>query len=151
MNPRRQILSALFLGAMTLSLVGCNSDTTSSVTGPDDLSPPQAPSNLNSRYDVPTQRDWLNWQPSASAGVASYEVHWSDTPGGVGNRLGIVSSSDTDFALPIVPENTLEYYRLRAVGTNGVPSAFTLPIEVQRSGWTEGQPSDDHDPTHTGN
>ena len=150
MNPRRQILSALFLGAMTLSLVGCNSDSTSSVIGPDDLSPPQAPSNVHSRYDVPTQRDWLGWNPSASANVASYEVHWSDSPSGIGRRLGTVDATDVDYPLPIVPENTQEYYRLRAVGTNGVPSAFTAPILVQRSGWNAAQPSEDHDPSHTG-
>src|SRR5690349_1959545 len=91
-NPRRQLLSALFLGAMTLSLVGCNSDS-SSINAPDDLSPPQSPANLHARFDVPTQRDWLVWDASGSANVSSYEVNFSDSPSGLGSVAGVVAAS----------------------------------------------------------
>lgn len=145
MKPRHQLLSALFLSAMTLALVGCNSGGSSSINSPVDLSPPQTPGNFHANHDVPTNRDWLAWNPSASASVAGYEVHYSDSPGGVGTVLTTVDASTDFFLLPIVTATTTEYYRLRAVGTNGVPSAFTSPIPVTRVAW-EGSPSTD-DPT----
>lgn len=149
MNPRRQLLSALFLGAMTLSLLGCGSESPSSITGPDDTSPPQAPANVASRYDEATNRDWLTWDPSASANVVGYEVHYSDSPSGIDINLGSVEASENEYVLPPVAEPTTQWYRLRAIGSNGVPSAFTSPVEVQRAGWTGSQtPTTGSEPTH---
>ena len=148
MKPRHQLRSALFLGALTLALVGCNSGGSSSINSPTDLSPPQTPANFHASHDVPTQRDWLAWDPSASASVASYEVHYSSTPGGVSTILTTVDASTDALLLAIVSAPTTEYYRLRAVGTNGVPSAFTPPIPVTRAGWEGLQPTDDPDPGH---
>lgn len=145
MNPRRQLLSALILGAMTAFLVGCNSESPTAVI-PEDLSPPQTPGNLHARFDVPTGRDWLAWDPSASSTVTGYEVYYSDSPSGISVNLGEVDANSTEYALPLVPETTTQYYRLRAIGSNGVPSAFTSPIEVQRAGWDGGQSPDDPTP-----
>ena len=150
MNPRRQLLSALFLGAMTLSLAGCNSDS-SSITAPVDLSPPQSPSNVHSRFDVPTQRDWLVWDPSASVNVASYEVHYSTSPSGIDHVLGTVPASNSEIALPPATQGSVEYYRLRAIGANGVPSAYTSPTTVTRSGWDGGTSPTSGNPGTEGN
>lgn len=141
MNPRRQLLSALFLGAMTLSLLGCGSDSPSSITGPDDTSPPQAPANVSSHFDEATGRDWLTWTPSASANVMGYEVHYSDSPSGIDVNLGSVEASEHEYVLPPVGEPTTQWYRLRAINSNGVPSAFTAPVEVVRTEWTGVQPT----------
>ena len=148
MNPRRHLLSALFLGAMTLSLVGCGSESPSSITGPDDTSPPQAPANVSSHFDDATGRDWLTWDPSASANVTGYEVHYSDSPSGIDINLGSVEASEHEYVLPPVAEPTTQWYRLRAINNNGVPSAFTAPVEVQRAGWTGGHPTTGSEPTH---
>jgi hypothetical protein len=148
-KPRRQLLSALLLGAMTLFLVGCNSESPTSVI-PEDLSPPQAPANVHARFDVPTGRDWLAWDPSSSPNVSAYEVHYSDSPSGIDHTLGNVDSGSNEYALPLVAENTTQYYRLRAIGNNGVPSAFTPPIQVQRSGWDGGQDPNDPKPGTAG-
>jgi hypothetical protein len=139
-NPRRQLLSALCFGALTISLVGCSSES-SSITSPVDTSPPQSPGNVHYRFDEPTHRDWLVWNPSASANVASYEVHYSNSPSGMGTVLGNVPTSNSAIALPLAPAGTVEYYRLRAIGTNGVASAFTAPIPVTRAAWDGSTPS----------
>ena len=134
MNPRRQILSALFLGAMTLSLAGCGSDS-SSITTPNDTAPPQAPANLHARFDVPTKRDWLGWTPSSSPNVGSYEVRYSDSPSGNDYLLTTVDASTSDVPLPLVSDPTTQYYRVRAIGANGNPSGFTQKLQVDRAGW----------------
>lgn len=138
MNPRRQLLSALFLGAMTLSLTGCGSDS-SSITTPNDTAPPQAPANLHARFDVPTKRDWLGWTPSASANVDGYEIRVGNSPGGNDDLLSTVDASTDEIALPLVTDPTTEYYRVRAIGKNGVPSGYTLKLQVDRAGWNGGQ------------
>ena len=134
MNPRRQLLSALFLGAMTFSLVGCNSGS-SSITSPNDTAPPQAPGNLHARFDAPTHRDWLAWDPSASTGVSSYEVQYSETPSGIGTVLGVVPSTNTEFAMPPATAGAVQYYRLRAINSNGVASAYSSKVPVTRTAW----------------
>ena len=143
---RRHIFATLLIGAMTMSLVGCNSGG-SSVTNPIDLSPPQAPTNLHSDSDPSISRDWLAWDLSASATVAGYEVY-SSPPGGTSTLVATVSSTSTDYLLPLVSEGTTEYYRVRAVGTNNVPSAFTSTVDVNRTPWDGSTPSSPPDPTH---
>jgi len=125
---------ALFLGAIATSLVGCNSGGTSA-TSPIDLSPPQAPTNLRSSTDPSINRDWLEWDASASANVSSYEVYKSSTSGGAGTLVTSVDAGTTDVLLPVVSADGTEYYRVRAIGTNSVPSAFTSTVGVDRSGW----------------
>ena len=140
MISRRHLIAALMVGSLAATLVGCSSST-ESPTAPIDLSPPQAPSNLHAAVDHATKRDWLVWQPSASASVAGYEIHVSDTPGANGDVVAVVDATSNDFVLPIVVESTTEYYRVRAVGTNHVPSAFTPPIAVDRTAFDGTQPT----------
>ena len=145
MKSRRHHFAALLLGAMAISMVGCNSGSTSP-TNPIDLSPPQAPTNLHSTSDAGINRDWLVWDPSASASVSSYEIY-STPPGGSSELVGTVDASTTDYILPLVGSDTIEYYRVRAVGTNDVPSAFTSTLGVPRTGWS-GETTATPDPNH---
>ena len=131
MISRRGLFAALVVGSLAATLVGC-SDNPVSPNSPTDLSPPQAPTNLHATEDPTTSREWLVWDPSASASVASYEVYSTDTPGGSDTYVATVDAGTYQFVLPIVVESTTEYYRVRAIGTNDVPSAFTSTIGVDR-------------------
>ena len=125
MISRRHLLAVLVVGSLAASLVGCSSNS-ESPTSPTDLSPPQAPTNLHATVDATTSREWLVWNLSASASVASYEVYSVDSSGGTGTLVASVDASSGDFLLPIVVEAT-EYYRVRAVGTNNVPVRSLRP------------------------
>ena len=140
MISRRHLLAVLVVGSLAASLVGCSSNS-ESPTSPTDLSPPQAPTNLHATVDATTSREWLVWNLSASASVASYEVYSVDSSGGAGTLVASVDASSGDFLLPIVVESTTEYYRVRAVGTNAVPSAFTSSVTVDRGGFEAPQPT----------
>lgn len=132
---RRHLLAALVLGALATSLIGCNSGSTSSATSPIDLSPPQPPSNLHSSTDASIGRDWLVWDASASATVASYEIYSSPTSTATGTLIATVDANSTDLLLPLVNISSTEFYRVRAVGSNDVPSAFTSSVGVDRTAW----------------
>ena len=139
MKSHRRLFVALVVSAMAISLAGCNSGGTSA-TSPIDLSPPQAPTNLHSTTDPNISRDWLGWDLSASANVGGYEIYSSSSVGGSSTLVASVDASTSDLILPLVGQNDTEYYRVRAVGTNNVPSAFTSTLGVDRSAW-EGKPS----------
>ena len=149
MKSHRRLFAALVVSAMAISLVGCNSGGTSA-TSPLDLSPPQAPTDLHSTTDANINRDWLVWDLSASANVASYQIYSTSSTGGSATLVATVDATTSDYILPIVGASTEEYYRVRAVGTNSVPSAFTSTLGVNRSAWdgtSTGQPGKGTDPT----
>ena len=134
MKSSRSLIVALFVSAMATSLISCNSGGTSA-TSPVDLSPPQAPTNLHSTTDDNINRDWLVWDLSASANVAGYEIYSTSSIGGSGTIVATVDASTSDYILPLMASETTEYYRVRAIGTNNVPSAFTATVGVDRSSW----------------
>jgi len=138
---RRLLFAALFLGAIAVPLVSCNSGDTSLATSPIDMSPPQAPSNLHADNESATNRDRLEWDPSASVNVASYEVYTGPSAGSLSTLVEIVDASTTSYLLPIVGANTTEFYSVRAVGTNSVPSTFTSPLTVERTAWEGSHPA----------
>jgi hypothetical protein len=137
-SPRRLIV-ALAVSALAISLVGCNSGGTSA-TSPLDLSPPQAPTNLHASTDANISRDWLVWDLSASANVSGYQVYSTSSTGGSSTLVATVDASTSDLILPIVGQSTTEYYRVRAMGSNSIPSAFTSTLGVQRTSW-DGNPT----------
>jgi len=137
-KSHRRLFAALAVSALAIWLVGCNSGATSA-TSPVDLSPPQAPTNLHSSTDSNINRDWLVWDLSASANVAGYQIYSTSSTGGSATLVASVDASTSDYILPLVGTETTEYYRVRAVGTNNVPSAFTSTLGVDRNGWA-GQP-----------
>jgi hypothetical protein len=137
---RRHVLATLLIGAIAVSVTGCSKDPTSPLDNID-LSPPAAPGNLEATSDPATGREWLDWDPSASLNVASYEVYVSDTPGGSGTIVATVDGASSDFLLPGTIETVTEYYRVRAIGTNAVPSAFSSTVSVNRDGWDGVRPN----------
>ena len=139
MKSHRHLIAALVVSALAISLVGCNSGATSA-TSPSDLSPPQAPTDLHSTTDSNINRDWLVWNLSASANVGAYQIYSTSSTGGSATLVATVDATTTDFILPIVNTQIMEYYRVRAVGTNSVPSAFTSTLGVDRSAW-DGNPT----------
>ena len=147
---RRHLLAALVLGAMATSLVSCNSGSTSSATSPIDLSPPQAPANLHSTTDMNISREWLVWDASASATVASYEIYSSPTSTASGTLIATVDANSTDYLLPLVNISSTEFYRVRAVGSNAVPSAFTSSVGVDRTAWDGASPANPNRGKDTG-
>ena len=134
MKSHRRLFAALVVSALSISLVGCNSGGTSA-TSPIDLSPPQAPTNLHATTDNNINRDWLVWDLSASANVAGYQIYSTSSTGGSATLVASVDAGTSDYILPLVSQNDTEYYRVRAVGTNNVPSAFTSTLGVDRTGW----------------
>lgn len=140
MKSRRNLIVALFVSAMATSLVSCNSSSNSSPTNPIDLSPPQAPTNLHSTTDQNIDRTWVVWDPSASANVSSYELYSSSSQGGAGTLVATLDASTTNYILPVVSESSTEFYRVRAIGTNNVPSAFTLSLGITVSPWDGAAP-----------
>jgi uncharacterized lipoprotein NlpE involved in copper resistance len=137
-KSHRRLIVALAVSALAVSLVGCNSGGTSA-TSPVDLSPPQAPTNLHATTDGNIDRDWLVWDLSASANVAGYQIYSTSSTGGSATLVASVDASTSDYILPLVGADGTEYYRVRAIGTNNVPSAFTSTLGVDRTGWN-GQP-----------
>jgi hypothetical protein len=133
-KSHRRLIVALVVSALAISLVGCNSGGTSA-TSPLDLSPPQAPTNLHATTDASISRDWLVWDLSASANVSGYQIYSTSSVGGSAALVATVDATTSDFILPLVGTETTEYYRVRAMGTNNVPSAFTSTLGVDRSGW----------------
>lgn len=129
---RRHVFAALLVGAVATSLVSCNSGSNSSVTNPIDLSPPQAPTNLHTYNDPRINRDWVLWDPSASASVAGYEVYSAPTSSASGSLVATLDPTATNYMLPISNVDLTEFYRVRAIGTNNVPSAFTSSLSVTR-------------------
>jgi hypothetical protein len=79
------------------------------------------------------------WDLSASANVAGYQIYSTSSTGGSSTLVASVDASTSDYILPLVGTETTEYYRVRAVGTNNVASAFTSTVGVDRNGW-DGQP-----------
>jgi hypothetical protein len=138
-KSHRRLFVALAVSALAISLVSCNSGGTSA-TSPVDLSPPQAPTNLHSMTDTNINRDWLVWDLSASANVAGYQIYSTSSSGGSATLVATVDASSSDYLLPLVGTSTTEYYRVRAMGTNSVPSAFTSTLGVDRTGW-DGSPT----------
>jgi len=132
---RRNLVAALSLGVLALSLCSCGSNS-NSITSPIDLSPPAAPTNLHDNHDAAINRDWLAWSPSASAGVIAYEIYSAPTSSSTGTLVSTVDASTGDYLLPLTNVSSTEFYRVRAIGGNNVPSPFTSTLSVDRSAWS---------------
>ena len=142
MKSNRPALLALVLSAAVYSLTGCGNGTTT--TRPVvllDTTPPAAPSNVHGTFDAQGNRDYLNWDLSASPDVASYEV-WlyaaNPSVGGTGTLLASVNASIAFVALPISGTATTQFFRIRAVDASGNVSAYSATAGVDRHIWNGG-------------
>lgn len=129
---RRHLVAALTFAAIATSLVGCSKKSTSSLA-PIDLSPPATPSNIHGFTDASISRDWVMWDASASANVGSYEIYMGASA--PGELVATVDANTNSFMLPLNGTPVTEYYRVRAVSINNVPSAFTSSLSLDRAVW----------------
>ena len=140
MKYTRFLLVALLLSGATLTMTGCGSSKVTSTNNPVESAPPAAPTAVSMTTEDATSRDYLNWNPSASSDVVSYEVFRfadaSSTTGGV--LVGTVSSDQNYLLLPLVGEGVTEYYRVRAMNSNDVPSSYSTNCSADRTAWVGG-------------
>lgn len=129
---RRHLVAALTFAAIATSLVGCSKKSTSSLA-PIDLSPPATPSNIHGFTDASISRDWVMWDASASANVGSYEIYMGASA--PGELVATVDANTSSYMLPLSGQAVTEYYRVRAVSINNVPSAFTSNLSLDRTVW----------------
>lgn len=141
MKSTRSALIALLLSASAFALAGCG-NTASSVVSPDlDNAPPASPTSVQVSHDALINVDDLVWSPSVSPNVQSYEIHrYSSSPSGnaAGEAVWVVDASETSLRLPLVNSDRTEFYRVRAIAANLVPSAFSGPAVADRRGYAGG-------------
>ncbi|MCC6350059.1 MAG: hypothetical protein IT347_10780 [Candidatus Eisenbacteria bacterium] len=139
MKSLRLVSSALFLGAIVLALAGCGKSTESvAPTTPLDTTPPAAPSNVAGSYDAASERDYLNWDGSSSADVASYEIWQYETDpslGGTGVLLGSTDAAAGSYALPLTRQARVAWFRVRAIDEAGNQSAFSNGSSYDLHAW----------------
>ena len=142
MKLNRLALLALALSATAYTLTSCGSGTTTTSPVVDlDTTPPAAPSNVHGTFDAQGNRDYLNWDLSASPDVASYEVWVYNTDpgtGGTGVKLATVDASIDYQPLPVSGVSTTQFFRVRAVDTSGNESAYSATAGVDRHVWDGG-------------
>ncbi len=138
------MLVALMLAAM---LGGCSKNTTP--TSPDptlDQAPPAIPAQIVADKDASTGAMHIEWTPSSSANVASYEIYkYSPDPEREGAYV-LVGTTDAETTQYTLPWSSLgiTYYHLRATSTAGVQSNSSAPLQVTftTSVGTEPDPND---------
>lgn len=147
MKYTRLLLVALFLSATTLTMTGCGGTNAVSPNTNVESAPPAAPSAVSMTTEGATNRDYLNWNASASSNVVSYQVYRfadaSSTTNGV--LVSTVPSDEQSILLPLVGSSVTEFYRVRAVNSNDVASAYSTNCSADRTAWSGGGQTDDTD------
>ena len=138
MKPSRFLLLALVVSAAIVSLAGCTSS--SDVVSPTanlDTTPPSAPTTVHGSYDPHANRDYLNWDASASADVSMYEVwqYGSDpSVGATGLKIANVIAGESSVMLPQASSSGTLFYRVRAVDTSLNRSAYSATTALGMHG-----------------
>jgi hypothetical protein len=147
----KHIVPMLVLLTLAVMLSGCSKNTTP--TGLDrvttvpalDQAPPALPSQIVGEWDSGAGRTALEWTPSSSANVASYQVYqYSPNPDRETAYLLVAetNATTTSYLLPLTPHETC-YYRLRVTSTAGVQSGWSTPLPVVLGAPQGGDPSSD--------
>jgi len=141
----RFLAVALVLSAATLTMTGCGSSKVTSPNNPVESAPPAAPTSVIMTTEDATSRDYLNWNASASSDVVSYEVfRFADASSTTnGELVGTVGSDQVSIVLPLVGSDVTEFYRVRAVNSNDVSSAYSTNCSADRTAWAAGGQMDD--------
>jgi predicted phage tail protein len=136
----RIVFSALAMSALVLALAGCGSKS-ASLVGPGnviDTTPPAAPTSVSSSYDAAAGRDYLNWTPSTSADVASYQV-WKyeadPASGATGTMIMTAGAADASVALSPISSDGTFWFRVRAIDESGNQSAFSSSVAADLHAW----------------
>ncbi len=149
MKYTRFLLTALLLCATAMTMTSCGG---SNVASPDDAvesAPPAAPGSVSMSTEAATGRDYLNWEPSASADVVGYQIFRFSTDSATtdGVLVGAVASDQVSAALPLVNSIVTEYYRVRARNSNDLVSSYSNNFTASRTAWDgEGVPSGSRNP-----
>lgn len=145
MKYNRFILVALLLSASTLTMTGCfGTSKVAAPNNPVESAPPAAPASVSMVTENATGRDYLDWTPSASSDVASYQVfRFADSGTSNGELVATVSSDVNNMVLPLVGSSVTEYYRVRAVNSNDVASAYSPNCSADRTPFVNPGASDD--------
>jgi hypothetical protein len=136
-KSNRTAVLALLMSASMFSLTGCfgSSKVTSPINGVVNQTAPAAPTNVHSSFDAAGNRDHLNWDASASANVASYDVYVYDadpSTGATGTLVANVPVGSTDLPMPLVGSAVSQFYGVRSNGSNGLSSAFSVSGNIVR-------------------
>lgn len=148
MKSTRTAVVALLLCASVFAAAGCGS-TASSVVSPGlDNAPPASPTSVQVSHDGQINVDDLTWVQSVSPGVTSYEIHrYASMPSGssAGEQVITVDASESSLRLPLVSSDRTEYYRVRAISSTQVASAFSGAAQADRVGYQGGDLGRDRD------
>ncbi len=148
MKSTRTALATLLLCASAFAVVGCGS-TANSVVSPDlDNAPPASPTGVQVTHDAAINIDDLVWSPSASANVGAYEIHrYGSTPSGnaAGDDVILVGADQTSLRLPLVNSDRTEFYRVRAISSSDVASAYSGSAQADRLRFQGGNTGDHRD------
>jgi hypothetical protein len=147
----RHILSLLAVLTLAALLSGCSKNSTP--TGLDtvtpaptlDQSPPALPSHIAGEWDGEAGRTALEWTPSSSANVASYQVYqYSPAPDRESAYVLVAqtNATTTSYLPPLTPHGTC-YYRLRVTSTAGVQSGWSTPLPIALGESLGGDPNPD--------
>jgi hypothetical protein len=152
---RRLTISVLVTSAAIVALSGCgkSSSTVAPAAAVVNTTPPAAPTNILGLYDALGQRDYLVWNTSSSSDVASYEIWQFSSVNLVntGNTFVVSASGTSSFvALPVPPQNSIWYYRVRAINSGGTASPFSSAVQIQRHGALQPSSEPADDPGDTG-
>ncbi len=135
MKSHRLIFPTLAAFVLALALSGCGTSTSPTSSVPSlDSSPPAAPTQLSSTLDATSGSQYLEWAPSASPSVTRYEVFVYSPSPARDNAYVMAGTTDANtprFHLPLVPEVTQQYYRVRAVaGASNIQGALSPVVAI---------------------
>ena len=146
MKSSRLVISTLVALALAAMLSGCGKNATPTGVNPIDEAPPAAPSQITSDMDPVTTLGRLEWTPSASANVASYQIYQyspSPTRESAYVLVGETNSATTHYDLAWSYTPATLHYRLRAVSGTGVMSEWsalaTVTVGPSPAGSDQGQ------------
>lgn len=128
MKSRRILFPTLVALSLAALLSGCGQNSTPTGVTTLDQTAPAAPSQLLKESDPTNPSGLLVWEPSTSANVSSYEVYRYSPDPSREDAYVLVGESDatvTQYPLPYSYESQTAYYRLKAVSTAGVKSAWS--------------------------
>lgn len=133
MKSQRMLFPTLVALSLAVLLSGCGQDSAPTGVMTLDETAPAAPSQLMKESDSSNPSGWLAWSPSTSANVGGYEVYqYSPDPSREEAYLlvGQTDATTTEYSLPYSYQSQTVYYRLKAVSTAGIKSAWSATAGI---------------------
>ena len=151
MKSRRLMVAWISVAAIVVPLTGCGTTTRSTAPAVTlDTTPPSIPDELTQSRDPYTRNLQLEWSPSPSPDVASYDVYmYSPDPSRENSFIKVGETSAPAWSLPTSASDQTYTFRVRAVDGAGNASAFsssfttTVPASLPPAGGGGSTPDDD--------